>query len=91
MNPMKPMCETKIKKWGYKITNPVTGTRVCVGPFINRETAESIMKKSYGKNKRLCQETKFDFTPTWNEPTKKENEYNGEDIIYKNNYPEFGY
>lgn len=79
------MCKTKTKKWGYRITNPVTKLRVTVGPFINEASALKVMQEAHGTYKKLYQSTEFNFTPAWN--NQKDVQYSGEDIIFCKTFP----
>lgn len=74
----KPMCTTKTKKWGYRITNPTTKARVTVGPFVDEFAAEEKMRQAHGNAKKLVATKTFDFTPSWN--GWGDVEYKGEDI-----------
>ena len=79
------MCETTDQQHGYTITNEMTGKRVVVGPFTTKEAAFNRMQEACGKQKSLVEKTIFDFTPSWN--GWEEDEYKGENIKFKLDYP----
>ena len=81
---MNLMCKTKNNHFGYRVTNEVTGTRVTVGPFKDKKSAEKRMEQAVGIRKKLVKTTEFHFTPSWN--GWDEDEYNGEDIIFKHQF-----
>jgi hypothetical protein len=83
---MNLMCKTINNHFGYRITNEVTGTRVTVGPFKNQEAAMKRMEQAVGIRKKLVATTEFHFTPSWN--GWEEDEYSGEDITIKHQFPQ---
>ena len=44
----------KQKKWHFGITNPVTGSRVYIGPFATKDEARKEMAKRHGIRKYLA-------------------------------------
>lgn len=83
---MELMCKTSSEQFGYNITNEMSGVRVTVGPFKNKDAAARRMEQAAGIRKKLVTTKEFTFTPSWN--GWEEDEYKGEDVVFKHQFPQ---